>query len=56
MRKYIMKVKFCDRTDQVKVLKNLCNLSEAYEKIKICTNTIDRNIKQREDVKYPKKL
>ena len=27
-KKRPMKVKFCNRTDQVKVLKNLCNLSE----------------------------
>ena len=50
-KKRPMKVKFCNRTDQVKVLKNLCNLSEADEKIKICTITIDRNIKQRDEVK-----
>ena len=31
-KKRHMKVKFCNRTDQVKVLKNLCNLSEVDEK------------------------
>ena len=50
-KKRPMKVKFCNRTDQVKVLKNLCNLSEADEQFKICTITIDRNIKQRDEVK-----
>ena len=49
-KKRPMKVKFCNRTDQVKVLKNLCNLSEADEHFKICTITIDRNIKQRDEV------
>ena len=49
-KKRPMKVKFCNRTDQVKVLKNLCNLSEADEQFKICTITIDRNIKQGDEV------
>ena len=50
-KKRTMKVKFWNRTNQVKVLKNLSNLSEADEKIKMCTITIDRNIKQRDEVK-----
>ena len=50
-KKRHMKVKFCNRTDQVKVLKNLCNLSEADEKFRMCTITIDIHVKQRDQVK-----
>ena len=46
-----IKLQFCNLTDQVKILKNICNLSEEDEQFKICTITIDINIKQREEVK-----
>ena len=46
-KKIPIKDKFCNRTDQLKIIKNVCNISGADEKFKKCTITIDINIKQR---------
>lgn len=46
-----IKVRFTTCVDQVRVLKNLCNLKNAEEKFKKCFVTIDRNFKQREEIR-----
>ena len=53
MKEMHIKVKFCNRTDQVIFFSELCNLSGADEKNKKCTITIDRYLymNQREEVK-----
>ena len=46
-----LKVQFANRSDQIKILKNLGNLKAADDKYKKCFVTMDRNMKQREEIR-----